>query len=280
MAPAYRSAGGFYSSVDDLLSLASAILGNKVFTPANTRKWLKPVTSTSSPGLQVGAVWEIYRSDNLTADKRLIEVYTKSGDVGNYHANLCLVPDYGIVMAILVAGNETTSNTAEQIMSQAVTRLLPAFEVAGRQEAEQSFAGTYRDNQTNSTLVLSLDDDPGLAVSNWTMRGVDVPSNYQNYALLGTLPADTPVTVRLYPTNLQCASQQSWRAVFEVGNAADNEALDSTLFWSRGSCSTWDALDRLVYQYKALDEIVFMLNNGSARSAMARGFQLELEKQE
>jgi hypothetical protein len=80
MADSFFSAGGFYSSTNDLMALVTFILGNKIFSPGQTRKWLKSVTSTSSTGELVGAPWEILRSDNLTSDKRLIEVYTKSSD--------------------------------------------------------------------------------------------------------------------------------------------------------------------------------------------------------
>ena len=239
---------------------------------------MKPLTSTASPGLQVGAPWEIYRAGNLTSDGRLIEAYTKAGDIGNYHAMAILIPDYDIVMSILFAGNETSGGKVMRIFSETATSLLRALESASRQEAEQTLAGTYQDESSNSTLVLSIDSGPGLVVTNWTIRGVDVPSHYLVYSLQTQAAPSSPISVRLYPTNFKSCTQQSWRAVFDATTSAEKDAQESSVYWAGGSCATWTSMDRLIYQYKSLDELVFTIENKSATSVLPRAFGLQLRK--
>ena len=272
------SAGGYYSSTDDLLAFASGILGNKALCPVKTRKWLKPQTSTSAPGFALGHVWEIYRSDNLTSDGRLVEIYTKSGDIGNYHSMTVLIPDYDVTAAIILGGNETFF-MAQEFLSLVVTRLLPGLEAAGKDESKANFVGTYYDAKSNSTFKLALDDGPGLVVQNWTVRGVNVLARYQSFSPLSSAsgPPKT-ASARLYPTILQSATQQSWRTVFDTSTPAERKAMDGSVFWAGGSCLTWAALDRTSYQYKGLDEVVFTLKNGSATSLLPRAFQVDIPR--
>lgn len=61
------SAGGIYSTANDLTALGSAILNYSVLSSAATRKWLKPVSLTSGLGTSMGAPWEILRSTNLVS---------------------------------------------------------------------------------------------------------------------------------------------------------------------------------------------------------------------
>jgi len=45
------SAGVYYSSLNDIMAFGDAILSYKLLSPAQTRKWMKPATSTSSRGV-------------------------------------------------------------------------------------------------------------------------------------------------------------------------------------------------------------------------------------
>lgn len=60
-----NSAGGFYSTSNDLITLGTAILNKSLLGSWATNKWLKPVSSTSTIGRGMGAPWEILRSTNL-----------------------------------------------------------------------------------------------------------------------------------------------------------------------------------------------------------------------
>ena len=52
-------AGGLYSSTADLRIIGKSILNSTLLTPAQTRKWLKPLSFTADPHVAVGAPWEI-----------------------------------------------------------------------------------------------------------------------------------------------------------------------------------------------------------------------------
>ncbi|OTB09383.1 hypothetical protein M426DRAFT_315940 [Hypoxylon sp. CI-4A] len=273
-------AGGFYSNTADLLSFGTGILKHTVLEAAKTRKWVKPVSSTSSSGLLIGGPWEILRSNTVTKDKRLIEFYCKSGNLNSYNNILCLVPDYDLVITILSGGPQSNSDLVELALSKVVQGLLPAIEEAGKSEVLPKFGGTYADATTNSTITLSLDNAPGFAVSNWVVHGVDIIRNYGNFAALSSSPKDQEVSVRLYPTNLASNNRTSWRAVFDIGGPEKSAEKDANSFWSDASCHTWGSMDRLTYGFRSIDEFVFSLGeDGSAQSVDLRTFRVGLEKE-
>jgi hypothetical protein len=271
------SSGSYYSSSKDFLALGSAILRSQLLPPATTRAWMKPKISTSSTGTQIGAPWEIYRSDNLTADGRLIEVYTKSGNLASYNAMLALVPDYNITVAVLAAGNETSEFTVTTLMSGIIQTLLPELERIGRDNSAEAYENTYRDVATNSTLIIDMDDGPGLNVKSLVIRGVDILAIYSVLSSYGAPGVDVPATARLYPTNVGLGARQSWRAIYNTSTAAELATMDNGLFWKAGSCLEWDQLDRLAYQYKSIDEFVFTMKGGKAAQIELPAFQVTLQ---
>ncbi|KAK8048906.1 hypothetical protein PG994_010636 [Apiospora phragmitis] len=278
--PWFSSAGGFYTSTNDFLTLGTAILFNKLLTPSQTRKWMKPQIATSSAGLLLGEPWEIFRADNVTADGRLVEIYTKTGDIWGYDATFCLVPDYGMVASILTAGFEAGSAAVFRLCSDAVRHLLPALEKAGKAEARATMAGTYADPATNSTMTLAVDETgPGLRVTDWVVRGVDVNANYANYANMdGRFVEGVDTPCRLYPRGLKAGSsgggpQQlvSWRAHWDTGTPQQNAELDSGYVWAE--------LDRVIYKFNTLDDVVASVGeDGAARGLDLRGFRVQLRR--
>ncbi|XXH03800.1 hypothetical protein Hte_010206 [Hypoxylon texense] len=277
-------AGGYYSSTEDILAFSEAILTNKLLPPTQTRWWLKPVTFTSSLGIFIGAPWEFIRADNVTSDQRLVDFYTKEGDLGTYHAILVMIPDYDLVASILTSGPESSSSIVQLLFSQTITSLLPAIETAGKDEAQAVFAGTYVDEETNSTLTLQVDDEgPGLNITEWTVRGMDVPSHWLNYlsAISSSLP-EIHVSMRLYPSGLVAGSKTAWRVAIDLGTPEEIAQADAQLFWSQGSCLAWATMDRAVYEFGALDEMVFSLSDtesgGAATSVELVGFRATLQK--
>lgn len=245
---------------------------------------MKPITFTSSWGYTIGAPWEILRSDNVTSDQRLIDFYTKGGDLGTYHANLVLIPDYDLVISILTTGPETSSGVVQLLSSQTITTLLPAIETAGKDDARAAFAGTYVDKDTNSTFTLIVDDEgPGLNITEWTVRGTDVPSHWLNY--LGAISSALPeihVSTRLYPSGLVAGSRTAWRVAIDLGTPEEIAQADAQLFWPQASCLAWGLMDRGVYEFNALDEMVFNLDDTDSGSVAISvelvGFQVTLQK--
>ncbi|KAI1462680.1 beta-lactamase/transpeptidase-like protein [Annulohypoxylon moriforme] len=276
-------AGGFYSSTQDLLTLGEAILTYKFATPKETHRWLGPTSFTSSLGMFVGAPWEIIRADNVTSDQRLVEFYTKGGDGGTYHSMFAVIPDYGLVVSILTSGPESSSNLVQQLFSQVIKTSLPAVEAAGKDEARAAFAGTYVNEGTNSTLTLTVDDEgPGLNITNWIVRGTDVPSSWLNYTsgISSGFP-NVHVSARLYPTGLSTGSKTAWRVAVDLGTPEEIAQADAQLFWPQASCVSWVTMDRLVYEYRALDEMIFNPvagDPGAAATVELVGFQTTLQR--
>ncbi|KAK0721700.1 beta-lactamase/transpeptidase-like protein, partial [Lasiosphaeria miniovina] len=251
-------AGAYYSTINDLHRFGDAILQNRLLTGTQTRKWLKPVTETSSAGLLVGQPWEIFRTQNVTADGRLVELYTKGGDFKTYHSLLALIPDYDLVATILIAGEDSGGLDVLLLFSQLVQTLLPAVEQAGKSETQLAYAGTYADTASNSTVSLTLDDAPGLNVSSWVVRGVDMRTTIAGLDLppINTPPQNPPAQFRAYPTTVVSDKQTSWRAI-PGAPAEEVAALEAQFAWAMPSCYTWAGTDRLTYMLQSQDHFVF-----------------------
>ncbi|KAL6409260.1 hypothetical protein AUP68_05632 [Ilyonectria robusta] len=279
----FSSAGGMYSSLGDLQAFGEAILTNKLLSPMETRRWMKPASSTASWGYMIGHPWEILRSDNITSDGRLIDVYTKSGDIGLYSALTGLVPDYDLVVTVMMAGAEATSDPFSAIAFSAVIQnLLPAIEAAGREQAKASYVGKYTEQATNSSITFTMDGGPGLVISEWTVRGYNVLKNIGGYSWAtletGKVNSSPPVSARVYPTNLRNKNQVAWRAFFDFTNSTANAAFDSQLFFKNGSCHTWFSQDRQTYDFLSLDEFVFAQSEGEAKTVQSPAFNVTLTK--
>ncbi|KAH6653158.1 beta-lactamase/transpeptidase-like protein [Truncatella angustata] len=196
----------------DILAFMEAVASNILLSPVETRKWLKRQSNTTSLSQSVGSPWEILRSDTLTSDKRVVDVYTKSGALGLYNALVGIIPDYDIIFSVMAGGPEVYLNpfSLSQLASTVITNLVPAIEEAGRVEASISAAGIYIDKTTKSTLELELGDGPGLRVKRLNMRGYNALSDISSYSLQaaamelssGIDILEVPVIVRLYPTDI------------------------------------------------------------------------------
>jgi hypothetical protein len=203
----------------------------------------------------MGAPWEIHHAHNVTVDGRLIEIYTKSGDLFAYHANLVLIPDYDITMAVLTAGPEASPDAVQALTAAAIRTLLPAIEKAGKGQAESNYAGVFVDKKTNSTLNFSLDAAPGLKVSNFSVRGVDIAANYARLSPSSGKPGP-PARVRLYPTISVAGpgsgpKQAAWRASFDAPfDAAAAAQTDAIFPWPDSTCVAWAMADRAAYGLK------------------------------
>ncbi|KAH6623277.1 beta-lactamase/transpeptidase-like protein [Chaetomium tenue] len=281
-------AGGYYSTINDLHRFGDAILQHKLLPAVQTRNWLKPVTATSSSGLLMGQPWEIFRATNITSDGRLIDLYTKTGDLINYHSQLVLIPDYDLVLTLLVAGpaspTEGSQTTMTLMMSRILQTLLPAIEAAGKAETAAAYAGTYSDKRTNSSLTLSLteDDGPGIAITRYIIRGVDVPRTDPGSTLPPATPPvlDPPMRYRLYPASTGAEGETSWRAVGTRATAEEVGKQDGLFAWGMNSCITWAMMDRSTFEFGARDHFVFGVGgDGRVKGVEAVGYQVQLVKE-
>ncbi|KAF5613722.1 beta-lactamase 2 [Fusarium subglutinans] len=202
----------------------------------------------------------------------------------NFPANndtACLY--YNLTVTLFNAGLEVSGGLLQTLFTEIVKELLPAVEEAGKDEAAKIYGGTYSDTKTNSTLTLSVDDEPGFRITNWTVRGVDIAGTYLSIGLPPTFP--TPpgeVRFRLYPTGLKSDTESSWRMMFTAGSEEDNEEANALLAWPDGNCNTWASLDRIVYQLLSHDHFVFTESGrGSDRKAEKLelvGYRVELQR--
>ncbi|KAI1878406.1 uncharacterized protein JN550_000588 [Neoarthrinium moseri] len=263
-----KAAGDYYSCLSDMIAFGISILKNQQLSPVKTRRWLKPVVSTSASNLLLGTPWEIYRFTNDTVDGRLIEIYTKMGNLFHYNSILVLIPDYGIVIDVLAAGPETSGGTLLEIITSAIKLLIPAFEDAAKDEARIAYAGTYTDTDSESSITLSLDDDgPGIKVSNWKVRGSDVFKSFakvQTAFTHGKPPEDETVRFRMYPTGLETETQSSWRGVWTIGTPEELAEAESQFIWPMATCNTWAQLDRTQYGLQSQDHFIFTVKEVEA----------------
>ncbi|KAJ6087265.1 hypothetical protein N7467_006179 [Penicillium canescens] len=249
-------AGGIYSSAKDMSIFGRAILNSTLLPRSITRRWMKPLSHTSSLGYAVGAPWEILSF----GDERPIDLYTKSGDIGTYSSALALDPDHGAGFIILGAGSNTHVSIA--LASDLVSAsLLPALEQAAKNQAYERFAGRYALSTGNSSITITTDDGPALVVTSWFNNGTDM---FLAYMALNGISNPSQLSIRLYPTGLESPGQISFRAVIPL-------ALPAGIGPFTSSCITWVTVDSQVYGNVGTDEFVFNLDeNGNAVSVSPR----------
>lgn len=245
-------AGGYFSTINDLRAIGKSILNYTLISPAQTRRWMKPVTFTSNPNTAVGAPWEIYRAPGDLVSY----MYTKGGAVGEYSAMFLLMPDLGLGFNILTAGASASAQSLT-LTGIVANTFVPALWSEAAAETEATYSGTYEDVATNSTItVATISDYPGLVVSEWSLGGEDV------IGLLGELMGSS-LTMRLFPMNLEAAAtngtEVSWRAIWDTDDSSDYMA-------STYGCD-WNALNIINYGGVGVDEFLFTLD--STRQAMS-----------
>ncbi len=95
------SEGGYYSTSNDLIKFGKGILRHQLLSGAATRAWLKPRSPVSYGyfGLVPLANRPRQQSDR---SGRIIDIYTKTGSMGDSNSLFVLIPDYGLVMTVPV----------------------------------------------------------------------------------------------------------------------------------------------------------------------------------
>ncbi|GJC84593.1 beta-lactamase-like protein sdnR [Colletotrichum liriopes] len=282
----FDPAGGMYSSTADMLNFGDAILQNRLLSPAKTRRWFKPSSFTSAPGSFVGKPWEGIASDNLTADGRLVELYTKGGDLISYHSVFAVVPEYDITVSVLVAGPEVGGGLfsyTQLKLNDLLPPLIKALDEAAKDDARKEIVGTYADAATNSSLTISMDGGWGLLLEDWYMKGFEVIPNLSRYIFLGVneteLPPNRERTGRLYPTGLTEGNRTAWRALFDTFTPEMRDEIDSVMLYPNASCVSWLSMDRTTYNYKALDHFEFTYGeDGKVESVLPKPFALSLTR--
>ncbi|KAI1734999.1 beta-lactamase/transpeptidase-like protein [Xylaria scruposa] len=276
----FSPAGSMYSSTADIVKAGQAILQSRLMSPAQTRRWLKPLTQTGYLSTAVGAPWEI-RYLTLQ-DQRVSQLYTKQGDEGTYHAALVLSPEHDLGWTVLAA-DATDANAGrirETLMNSFGDLFLPMAERQAENEAGVNFAGTFADEATNSSVRIEIgpSGSPGLFVTGLTSHGAQV------------IGPESPLiqvygvgqSARLYPSNLRATSRSKdgsgtydsrlgFRA--EFFNASQPDKVQDPCL------SAWTAVGAPLYGQVALDDWVFeMQENGQAKALDVGFLRLRLER--
>ncbi|KAI1748962.1 beta-lactamase/transpeptidase-like protein [Xylaria castorea] len=266
-------AGSMYSSTSDMVKAGQAILQSRLISPAQTRRWMKPLTQTGYLSTAVGAPWEIrYLTLN---DQRISQLYTKQGDEGTYHAALVLSPEHDLGWIVLAA--DTTGANAgrirETVMDSFGDLFLPIAERQAEKEAGVNFAGTFADEATNSSVKIQTgpSGSPGLLVTGLTGHGAQV------------IGPESPLiqiygvgqSARLYPSNLRATSKS------KGGSGTYNSRLGFRAEFFNASqpgkvqdpcLSAWTAVGAPLYGQVALDDWVFELREDGQAEALDVGF--------
>ncbi|KAF3385283.1 Beta-lactamase-like protein [Penicillium rolfsii] len=261
-------AGGIYSSPKDISTLGRAILANTLVSPVMTRRWLKPATHTASLQVSVGHPWEIMSFN----EPRLIDLYTKAGNIGMYNSIMALSPDHNAGFAILTAGSGGFSLPLK-LGEQVADIMLPAFEQMAKNQASRRFAGTYAldDGTSNSSITIATDNEPGLKIIEWISNSVNMGQAFA--AKAGLQDAPSLLSMRLQPTSLKSPGRVSFSAVIQ---GLSPETASGPLL---SSCLTWLELDSYIYGNVGMPEFEFHLNeNGDVISLTPRALRIKLPK--
>ncbi|KAF2740121.1 beta-lactamase/transpeptidase-like protein [Polyplosphaeria fusca] len=256
--------GGVFSSTNDMSAIGRAILTSSLL-PANvTRAWLKPTSFTSSLTGGVGRPWEIYRASMNMHDNRVVDMYTKGGNLGVFATQLVLIPEYQVGFMLMIASAQYSQ--AFSAASLVADVLLPALEDVAREQAESKFAGAYlATNGINSSITLSTTPGkPGLLVESWVSNSTDL------LPILGS-PGET----RIYPTNAEDGNSTkfSWRIATPIDLGVGERGPFS-------ACPSWEIMGRPSYGIYEVDELVFSVDeNGHAKSVRPMALKIDLQKQ-
>jgi hypothetical protein len=84
--------------------------------------------------------WEILRSTKLTPDGRAVDIITKGGLLEGYYSSILMIPEFGIGVTILVAGDYPA---LVDLREKIIATLIPAVEKLVRDEIRKQYAVTW-----------------------------------------------------------------------------------------------------------------------------------------
>lgn len=236
--------GGIYASSKDLSKYLRYVLThyNSIATGVN---WINPVSPSEGLHSFYGMPWEILHTDRVLKDsRRTVRFITKGGGLPGYFSTIMTVPDFGLGITVLVAGNSDFLQKAIDAVSQTIVRA--AEEVAIRQLRER-YVGTYA--STNHTLNSSMTivaDERGLVIEQFISNGTDVLKNVFR-------SSTKPFYAQLTPT-LLFKDEKKQRG--EIWRMVQSDAR------TEGEGSIWDDfcvadIDTVLYAGIGLNELIF-----------------------
>jgi len=197
--------GGIYTTSNDFSRYLRSILSSTLLPRNSTNAWMKPHSWTSSgTNSAYGMPWEMLRTTKGTPDGRPIDIITKGGSLEGYFSTIALLPEFGLGLSVLVAGESSAlldlleNFTAEVIFT--VDKLL-------RDEVRRAYCGLWTalddlwSGPANMDWSFRIEVDetgPGLRITDWKSNGTDF---LPVYGKLKGMPADPDQwEARLLPT--------------------------------------------------------------------------------
>ena len=267
--------GGLYSSSGDLSTWLRYVLNTYNAQTLAVGNWFSPNSFSGSIDTFYGAPWEIFRArtNEVVGEKlkstRPLTFVTKSGGLPGYSSMVIMVPEYGIGVTILVAGN---GKALEDIQEVVVREMVGFAEEAAMTELRARYVGTYEDERSNSSITLALSEQYGLTVTGWVSNGVDTLRGFGGmYERLG----GGVWVMHVLPTLLFEDEGERWRLLPQkVASSSSSEQEERTgggVVWTNFCTSDWDII---TYAGKPVNEIVFRRGGGEKHDGRSESVHL------
>lgn len=215
--------GGIYSTANDLTLYLQSILSSKLLPRATTNAWMKPRSWSTEAASAYGMPWEMFRTTKLTPDKRAVDIVTKGGDLNRYDTIIAMIPEYGLGITILTAGDASALADLEE---RIISKLVPAVDELLRSELRAKYAGTYVGYKPGWSLELEVDHvGPGLLVKEWVSNYTDFLPVYGSLKRMGQ--SGRKWEARLVPSGIYVepgrVEWETWRLTTIQGKSIEDE---------------------------------------------------------
>jgi len=270
--------GGLYSSSSEMSIWLRYVLStfNAQATGVN---WFNPTSFSGSIDTYYGMPWEILRAKtmsvipNTSNSTRPLTFITKGGGLPGYTSDVIMVPEYGVGITILIAGNGVALSEIREV----VTEEIVAFaDQAAMEELRHRYVGVFQDSATNSTMEVAVSNRDGLHITHFVSNGRDVKA-----AMAGE---DEQMVFHLMPTLLFVDEEKQqgerWRIIKQKERSSAS---------GKGKKNVWDNfcpsdISGKMYAGKPVNEVVFWAGGASEGQRMGEieltGFRKVLSRQE
>lgn len=245
--------GGIYSSSSDMSKFVRYILThyNALATGVN---WLNP--GSWSGGLQsfYGMPFETFRTDAiLKQSRRPVTFVTKSGGVPGYFSRISIMPEYGLGLTILTAGED--AGLLQELQEMVTVPLIQVAEDAIWKDVESTYSGSYiaTNHSLDSSITLAVSPSTGLTLTSFVSNGTDVFKTLFPKLAGGEDKWHVQLTPTLLYKNETAQRGEIWRFVVVPERS--------------GKLNVWDEfcvtdIDPVAYAGLPVNEVVFWHEDG------------------
>lgn len=185
--------------------------------------------------------------------------------VGAYDNIFALIPDHNMGFTLLTAADPTGtagSTVRNDLPNLLAKTLVEAAHAAAKSQAETTFAGTYIDQTTNSSLTIAAANElPGLRLTAWVNNGSDILSGIFAQR-----------DMRILPNHLYDGTPG------KVGFTSKGSVpLPSRPFY--GACYSWIDVDNFMLAGVPMGQLVFDLDaDGRAFAVVSLALRTRMER--